>query len=189
MLDYCPYCKSRLGADHRCPYQSDERHPVSERPTSLRVLPRAPRGRRLLGAGLEYVTYEVGLAAIAFISFMTVGVGDAAVALPLLILIAIRDSRSGLFSIEKRFAHLRVVKAGSGQPIRDLDGLKRNFYYLIPPLVALLPFLPLDYLVVSIFQALLILDILMILFRQDGRRLGDLLAGTQVVPASQEPNG
>jgi uncharacterized RDD family membrane protein YckC len=45
----------------------------------------------------------------------------------------------------------------------------------------LFPILPLDLLAASLFKMLLALDLLMILFRKDGRRLGDLLAGTQVV--------
>jgi uncharacterized RDD family membrane protein YckC len=145
------------------------------------ILPKASTSKRLLGAGAEYLFYSVAQGIAVAISAATLGVFDFVVALPLVIGIAVRDSHSGLFSLEKRIGGMRVVDAKSGQPISNGQALQRNSYYLVPPLIMILPLMGLESLLFSLFEVCVLVDVLMIVFRKDGRRIGDLLAGTQVV--------
>jgi uncharacterized RDD family membrane protein YckC len=152
-------------------------------------LPKASTSRRLLGAGTEYLFYSVAQGIAVAISLATFGVMDFAVALPLALGIALRDSHSGLFSLEKRIGQMRVVDFKSGRPISNSQAFKRNVYYLIPPLTMIFPLVGLEALLFSLFEVCVLADVLMIVFRQDGRRIGDLLAGTQVVQVvAKEPS-
>lgn len=186
MYGFCPTCRHPLDRHRRCPNvesHPSEAHLVNSQ-TGL-ILPKAKPTRRLFGAGIEYSIYAIAQVIIIGLSLATFGVMDALIAAPLILMIAIRDSQSGRFSIEKRLGKMRVVSFGTGQPIDNIQALKRNSYYLLPPILMLLPVLPLDAFLVSTFQLLVALDVWMICFRKDGRRLGDLLAGTQVVPEEQ----
>lgn len=177
MAGFCPKCGRRLNDDLEC-----SRHPRTPVKTALPIKYAKPSTtRRLLGAGLEFALYDATAVVVVVVSLLTFGVADFVAALVMILLISVRDSNSGLFSLEKRLGRMRVIKKESGLPISNLDAWKRNCYYLLGPLFALLPFLPLDYAAMSLFQMFLLLDLAMIVFRDDGRRLGDFLAGTQVV--------
>ena len=186
MSGFCPICGDELGAGMQCPNAA--KHEMLERTgrTTALVLPRAPGSSRLMGAGLEFFLYELLVGAICVVSFVTGGVGDFVFGVGLLLLIGIRDSNAGRFSLEKRMAGLRVVKTGSGRAISNVEGLKRNAYYLLLPLASIFAFIGIDQVLMAIFQVFVVLDVMMIMTRRDGRRLGDLMAGTQVVPAAEE---
>jgi len=152
-------------------------------------LPKAGTAQRLGGASLEWFIYQFGCGLIAVLSASTFGLADAIIAIPLALLIAIRDAHSGLFSIEKRLGRMRVVKFDSGEPISNVDAFKRNSYLLLMPIGMALPIIALDALLLTLFEFMVLVDVLMIVFRSDGRRLGDLLAGTQVVRATPREQG
>lgn len=176
MAGFCPQCGRHLNEDLEC-----SRHPRVSRSPVLMKYAKPSTLRRLLGAGLEFALYDATAVVVVLVSLMTLGAADFVAALVMIVFISIRDSNSGLFSLEKRLGRMRVIKKRTGRPISNLDAWKRNCYYLLWPALALLPFLPLDAFAMSMFQIFLLVDLAMILFREDGRRLGDFLAGTQVV--------
>jgi len=144
------------------------------------LLPKANTTRRLLGSGIEFTSYVIGAWAIATLDAGTFGLlGLLTVAL--LGLIVLRDFNGGAFSIAKRVSQTRVVDWRSGRRASNPQALLRNSYYLALPAVAILPWV--DCLTSSMFMLFIALDIMMILANRQGRRLGDLLAGTQVVEA------
>jgi uncharacterized RDD family membrane protein YckC len=144
-------------------------------------LPKASTPRRLIGSGVEYVAYVVCVWLIAAANLASLG-GLALTALLPVGLIALRDCNAGALSIAKRISRMRVVNLRNGQPASNSQALSRNSYYLgLLLLMMVLPwFSPLWSFVFTSFVAL---DVLMILANPQGRRLGDMLAGTQVVEA------
>lgn len=187
MSGFCTQCGTRLEPGGHCPNRANPDHvAVSPRPDGALELPKAITSKRLMGAGVEYVFYSLLGGIAVTIAVSTFGVMDFVVALPMALGIAVRDSHSGLFSLEKRLGHMRVVDRKTGRPITNGQAFKRNSYYLIPPLTMILPLAALEPLLFSIFEMFILVDVAMIVFRQDGRRLGDLLAGTQVVQEARE---
>lgn len=156
----------------------------SPRPSSLAhgigELPKANTARRLLGSGIEYVTYVTCAWVIVFLDFLTAGVLGL-LCLVLVVLVVLRDFNAGSFSIAKRVSRMRVVDRRTGQSASNVQALLRNGYYLGLLLLMVLPWV--DAPVLFFFKLFIALDILMILSSPQGRRLGDLLAGTQVVEA------
>lgn len=190
MTGFCPECGELL-KNGKCQCGHRERGsglPSREtvldapRPSSVaqRIgnLPKANTARRLLGSGIEYVTYVACAWMIVFLDFLTAGVLGL-LCLALVVLVVLRDFNSGAFSIAKRVSRMRVVNQRTGQPASNVQALLRNGYYLGLLLLMVLPWV--DAPLVFFFKLFIVLDILMILSSPQGRRLGDLLAGTQVV--------
>jgi uncharacterized RDD family membrane protein YckC len=97
-------------------------------------------------------------------------------------LIILRDFNAGAYSIAKRVSQMRVVDSRTGRSPSNAQALLRNSYYLGLLVVAV--FLPwIAWLFSVLFMLFIGFDIMMILASPRGRRLGDLLAGTQVVEA------
>lgn len=142
-------------------------------------LPKASTGRRLLGSGIEYLSYLVGTWIITVLDFFTSGVLGL-FSILLLVLIVLRDFNGGTFSIAKRVSQMRVVDLRTGQAASNGQALLRNGYYLI--LLFIGAFIPwIDLVSSSFFTMFILLDVLMIMASRSGRRLGDILARTQVV--------
>lgn len=179
MSGFCADCGRALERD-ACP-SGHGRARADQAPQALVRLPRARAGRRLAGSGIEYVVYVAAITTLAVVSVLTAGLFDLLLAPLVVLLIAVRDVRSGLFSIGKRIAGLRVVQIGTGQPATNAQAVMRNSYYLGLTLVMMLPVIILDGLAATLFGLCVVVDVLMILATEDGRRLGDRLAGTQVV--------
>ncbi len=145
--------------------------------------------RRLLSSGIEYITYALFIWFSIFLNAFTAGIGLLGL-LPLffLILIVLRDFNQGAFSIVRRTSLTRVADLQTGQPASNSQAIVRNSYYLV--LLFLLPFLPwLDFLIALVFTLFLVLDCTMIVAGRQGRRLGDILAGTQVVEEKRWAEG
>jgi len=90
--------------------------------------------------------------------------------LPLIIYILVRD---GLFkgqSIGKKLLNLRVVQTEEGRPANFMDSALRNLPMAIPFL---------GWFIFTIVEAIFVLT------DEDGIRLGDKLAKTQVTPVEQ----
>lgn len=179
MSGFCADCGRALEGE-ACP--SGHGRAVAGRGEQALVrLPRAKAGRRLAGSGIEYAAYVAGVLVLSVMSVVTAGILDALLAPLVVLVIAIRDVRSGLFSIGKRIAGLRVVQIGTGQPATNAQAVMRNSYYLGLTLLMMLPVIVLDGLAATLFGLCVVIDVLMIIATEDGRRLGDRLAGTQVV--------
>lgn len=148
-------------------------------PTRAIALPKASAVRRLAATGIEYMIYLVALwIAIAASPWTALTAGVVG---PLLIctLLAVRDLRGGAFSLNKRLAGLRVVDVKTGLAASSVQALGRNSYYIVLLLLMALP--GVEFFGVWPFKMLVAIDALMILVNPAGRRLGDFLAGTQVV--------
>jgi uncharacterized RDD family membrane protein YckC len=179
---YCGTCGNRLDVPTcpRCDLDLAKRAPVDIGP-----LPRAHAVRRLAGSGIEYLAYSVTVKVMLAISALSLGTLDALIVPFLVLMIALRDVRSGLFSLGKRVAHMRVVQIGSGLPATNRQAVLRNSYYLVLVILMAFPLLPVDLGVASLFYSCVVIDVLMIVATRSGRRLGDLLARTQVVSQAE----
>ena len=146
-------------------------------------LPKASIARRLLGSGIEYLAYSMTIAIFSFFGFFTGGLLGLVWVPLVFVLVALRDLNGGAFSPGKRVGNLRVVDLRSARPASNFQALARNGYYLGLVLLMIVPLL--KYLVQGFFFLFLVVDVMMIVASPGGRRLGDYLAGTQVVPMSE----
>lgn len=147
-------------------------------PGGVGPLPKASTSRRLLGSGIEYLSYVLGIWIIAALDFFTGGLLGL-FSLFLVVLIVLRDFNGGTFSIAKRVSQMRVVDLRTGRAASNGQALLRNGYYLALLIAALIPFV--DVLSSLFFTMFIFLDVMMIMASRRGRRLGDFMAGTQVV--------
>ncbi len=204
MIGFCKDCGKPLRRDGACPDACGEAQasaglrpshdgllvatatPASVRPpiAIVRVagpFPKASTFRRLLGSGVEYVVYVVCVGLVVAMDLATLGAAALSALLPIG-LIALRDCNAGAFSLAKRISHMRVIAMRSGQSASNSQALFRNSYYLgLLLLATILPWF--SWLFSIFFTAFVALDVLMILASPQGRRLGDMLADTQVVEA------
>lgn len=146
-------------------------------------LPKASTMRRLLGSGIEYLVYVTGIVMIAFLSLFTGGLIGLFAPLFLFGMVGLRDVNAGAFSISKRVGGLRVVDRETGLPPSNPKAVLRNSYYLILLLAMNLPYV--EFVAPFFFFAMMFIDILMIMASPKGRRIGDLMANTQVVSEVQ----
>ncbi len=148
--------------------------------SGLGPLPKASSTRsRLIGSGIEFLVYQVIMAGFMVIYSGRAGAREILIAAILFGMLGFRDINSGALSVGKRIYRVRVVDRRTAMPLSNRQALLRNIYYLT--LVVFLPLPLLNVLCFSIFALLIFIDLLMILASPEGRRLGDLLAGTQVV--------
>jgi uncharacterized RDD family membrane protein YckC len=123
---------------------------------------------------------------MAAISFTTLGFFDVLLVPPLVLMIGLRDVHAGLFSIGKRISRMRVVEYGTGKPATNSQALLRNSYYMALTFLMIPPIILVDLGTTTFFMLLIVIDVILISFGKDGRRIGDWLARTQVV---QEAKG
>lgn len=174
----CPVCEPASGAP-ASPQESEgaKSHPVQSGKgikKDIGPLPPAHRFRRLLGSGIEFLVYAIAL------PFMSLAPGPGClIFLVLIFLILMRDFNAGAFSIAKRVSRMKVVHWRSGQPAGKLQSFLRNSYYIVLLPVALVPVYGVVFW--PIFLFFVAVDIIVLVASPQGRRLGDFLAGTQVV--------
>jgi len=143
--------------------------------------PKPKTSSRLLGSGVEYLAYLICAWIITILDAMSGGLAGL-LSLIVVLLIVLRDFQGGTFSLAKRVCNMRVVDHRTGESASNFQGLLRNSYYLVLLLIAtVLPFV--DWFSSTFFTMFIALDVMMILANPRGRRLGDLLASTQVVQA------
>lgn len=177
-MSFCVECGTPLTDPERCPkgHLQVISQAVNDEPIEL---PKLVTRRRLLGAGIEFLTY---LAIPGALAFMTLGLMDG-LAVPIIVLmIALRDAQSGLFSIAKRISKSRVVDFATGRAATNGQALRRNSYYIILMFFMVSPVLVLDLVAWTAFWGAMLIDVALIVTGPNGRRLGDFLADTQVVP-------
>lgn len=190
MAGYCKNHGTPLGSDGKCS-QCTTVNVARAAPGSrsygfppggdIGPLPKASTPRRLLGSGIEYITYM----ACATILFILESISAGLLWFLFIILaglIVMRDFNAGAYSIAKRISQMRVVNVKTGQSASNTQAVFRNSYYLGLSVIAMIPWIGGP--VASFFFMMFIaIDIMMILANPRGRRLGDFLAGTQVVEA------
>ncbi len=142
--------------------------------------PKSDTPRRLLGSGIEFFAYVILGGIFGVLDFLSLGLLGI-LSLVLGALIVLRDCNAGAFNIAKRVTRMRVVDLRTGQPSSNLRGLVRNVYYLALALLAVILPPGLDILPWVLFLLFIGLDVMMIVASPKGRRLGDVLAGTQVI--------
>lgn len=191
MAGFCKSCGKPLKPDGRCPqctagsFESVAPRPGFQskpRARGIGALPKASTPRRLLGSGIEYVVYLILAWTISALNIASAGLLWF-LTLIIICLLVLRDFNAGAFNIAKRISHMRVVNLRDGHSASNIQALLRNGYYLFFMLLG--TFLPwFDWVFSTLFMMFIVLDVLMILVNPQGRRLGDFLAGTQVIEAS-----
>ncbi len=146
-------------------------------------LPKASTARRLLGSGIEYLAYSMTITIFSIFGLLTGGLLGLLWVPLVFVLIALRDINGGTFSPGKRVGNLRVVDLRSARQASNFQALVRNGYYLGLVLVMFVPLL--KFVAEVFFFLFLVIDVMMIVASPGGRRLGDYLAGTQVVPVAE----
>ncbi len=96
-----------------------------------------------------------------------------------------KDLDGGKYSLGKQIGRFRVLRRADLEVIDFKDALRRNSYYVALFLLAAIPCIPAAD-VVLVLVAIGI-DALVITASPDGRRLGDFIADTQVVPIKGDP--
>lgn len=186
MAGFCPQCGRPLDPQGECPdVECASQKTYLARPAPRAIdLPRAPLGRRAGAAGLEMGVLLgldlIGLLLAPFtftIAGMITGLVGAGYT-------AVRDLEQGRFSLGKHIAHLRVVDQVTLQPASNKQGLIRNSYFVAFWLLAALPDL-IGWVGWVLMILAAFLDLAMAAADPKGRRLGDRLAGTQVVPVER----
>jgi uncharacterized RDD family membrane protein YckC len=182
MTPFCQECGLPVKGG-KCPNGHQE-HTLETLPAAplsrAGALPKAETPRRLLGSGIEFIVYVACGWVIVGLEILSAGLLGL-LSLVLVLLVVLRDFNAGAFSIAKRVSRMRVVDRQTRAPASNVQALIRNGYYLGLLVLTVFPFI--DIPVLFFFKLFIILDILMILSSPTGRRLGDLLASTQVVNA------
>jgi len=178
MSGYCKDCGTLLAPGGNCSdpgcLQANRQLPENGPGT----LPKPSTARRLLGSGIEFIIYSA-------LAWLITGLESASFGLLGLLflfligLIVLRDFNGGLYSIAKRVSHMRVVDLKSGRATSNIQSLLRNSYYLVLLAIAIVPVV--GCFSSTAFMVFVALDVMMIMANPQGRRLGDLMAGTQVV--------
>jgi len=184
MVGFCKECGRPLNpeglcTDRGCP--GSKTSGVGDRKGSrIGPLPKPNTTRRLLGSGIEYLAYVIGGWVISFFSTLSGGLFGIASIL-LFSLIILRDFNAGALSIAKRVSQMRVVDSRTGRIPSNTQALLRNSYYGALAIAMALP--AIDWLFYTLFFMFVFFDTMMVLASPRGRRIGDLLAHTQVVEA------
>ncbi|MCP4810603.1 MAG: RDD family protein [Proteobacteria bacterium] len=142
--------------------------------------PKAELQKRLGGSGAELaamaVVEMIGLALSPF-TFMISGVIASGLNAAYM---ASKDMDDGKLSLSKRFTKRRVVAVDTDLPISNKQAWIRNAPYIGAWAFAMLPD-PFGMLGLMLVGLMAVVDVGMIWSDPRGRRLGDRLAGTQVI--------
>lgn len=156
-------------------------HPVppAVEPRRRSAVGRADPRRRLLASGPELLLL-LGIE-VAAAPFLPIGVG---VSLAIALWFTVRDLVGGALNPGKRIAEVRLVDAETGRVPTTRQAILRNLPYILGWLVAAIPgFEVVGWAFLAMAGAL---DLGMVLADPLGRRLGDRIAGTKVVPGHPE---
>lgn len=207
MTGYCPQCGHQIresGACTSCTNSNNEQNlidmdtaqglvaatpkGVAGRPVGAPVqarldLPKASTSRRLLGSGIEYLIYTTTIGLASALGIFTGGILGFLWVPFMLVVVGIRDLNAGAFSLGKKIGHMRVLDLKTAQPASNYQALLRNSYYLTLIFLMIVPYLKFAF--EGIFLTLIIIDTLIVISSPTGRRIGDYMAGTQVVPVAR----
>jgi uncharacterized RDD family membrane protein YckC len=183
MPQHCPSCNGELTKNGVCVVLECDYEPpgLSRNPPANLNLAKAPVAGRLGGAGLEMFTFFVLDIIGLLLSPFTAMVSGMLTGLAAALYMGIKDLNGGHYSIGKRIAGVHVVDAKTGQPASRGQAVLRNSPYIAGWLLAVMPD-PFGMVGWAVIFVALIVDTLMIVASPEGKRSGDLLAGTQIVP-------
>ena len=135
------------------------------------------RGAGALAEGVAFGALELlGLV----VSPLTLGASGMITSLIALVYTASRDLEGGRYRLIPRTVGSRVIDVETGAPATRQQALRRNLPMVLAWALAVLPD-PVGLLGWAALGFVLAVDAMLVLVRRDGRRLGDLLAGTAVV--------
>ncbi|MCB9781048.1 MAG: RDD family protein [Alphaproteobacteria bacterium] len=162
---YPPGCAVKIAAT--LPAPADPAH----------VQPKPARARAFAGElGLFVALEVVGLLATP----ITFGAAGMITSLLATAYVSLRDVDGGRYRLGKRASGVRVVDAITGEAATNEQAILRNLPLALAWGLAILPD-PVGLLGWAAVGFLLVLEGVLALARDDGRRLGDLVAGTIVV--------
>ena len=149
------------------------------------ALPRVEVKRRLKGSGVEFgALMAIDLAGLLIGFFLGFGIGGLITGLVtgivMLVYMIVRDLNGGRYSFGKRWVKMKVVDVKELKPASNAQAVLRNITYIVALLGVFLD--PTYVIGWGFVLALVAVDLLLIWRSPQGRRLGDLIAGTQVVP-------
>lgn len=178
----CPRCGIDLDGAVDCPagYPADcamKAVPAGPVDATLRAAPRDDRARRLAVEAGAFAALELlGL----LLSPLTIGSAGVLTSLLGMLYAGARDVQGGRFRLVPRAPGTRVVDLETGAAPSDGQAILRNLPLVLAWSLAALPD-PLGLLGWLAVGFVLALDGALVVLRDDGRRLGDLWAGTAVV--------
>ncbi len=184
MTEFCIECGEPLDAIGVCANGHGGEIVESSSMDLTGVLPKAPLSRRLAGDGLEVtvlVVLEIVGTILGYVTFGITGILSSVIGMTYM---ACKDLNHGSYSLGKLIAHTRVVDQATGELASNKQAFIRNSYYVFGWLLACLPFV--GFIGQILVFLALIVDVLMVLAHPRGLRLGDFLAGTQVVPIEED---
>jgi uncharacterized RDD family membrane protein YckC len=159
--------------------------PIPRVGTALVQVPRPPLARRLGGSALEFLTM-LGIEVLGTVlAPFTWGITGALTSLLVATYVGLKDLGAGRYSFGKRAVSVRIVDVVTLDRANNLKCFLRNLPYVVAWAVAILPVVG-DIVGWSALGLLVLVDIGLILATPSGRRLGDYLAGTQVVPEERD---
>ncbi len=146
---------------------------------------RAPRDARAGRFAVEAAAFAALELLGTLLSPLTIGSAGMLTSLIGMAYAALRDVEGGRYRLVARPRGTRVVDLSTGAPPDRAQAMTRNLPLILAWSLAILPdpFGLLGWLAVGFVLAL---DAALVLVRPDGRRLGDLLAGTAVVEVDGE---
>ncbi|MFH1468112.1 MAG: RDD family protein [Pseudomonadota bacterium] len=149
-------------------------------------VPRPPLPRRLGGSALELFTL-LGIELLGTIlSPLTWGITGALTSVIDAVYMSLKDLGGGRWSFGKRAVSARVVDVTTLDRADNLKCFLRNLPYVIAWAIAILPLVG-DFIGWSALGLLALVDLGMIIWSPTGRRVGDYIAGTQVVAEERTP--
>jgi hypothetical protein len=157
-------------------------------------LPDTTIGRRLGSSGVEYLLCLlaemftgslIGVLSIVPILGTAVGVLIGGLfSLCAALYWAVKDTAGGRRSLGKRLGTMQVVDAATGRQATNSQAVIRNSYFIVASLIAMIP--GIEVLGWALFATAAGIDSALIFHDGGGRRMGDHLAGTQVVPDTRK---
>ncbi len=154
--------------------------------TELVVAPRPPLARRLGGSALEAGTLILVEAIGVLLMGVTLGVSGALTSLLAAVYMGVKDLDGGRYSFGKRAVGTRVVDAKTLERATAAKCFLRNLPWVLFWTLAIVPVIG-DFIGWTVLALMAVVDIGLIVATPTGRRLGDLMAGTQVVPEERNP--
>jgi uncharacterized RDD family membrane protein YckC len=156
---------------------------VADKPAAgpLVQVPRPELPRRLGGSALELSTLIVVEIIGTLLMGLTIGISGALSSLLAAVYMGVKDLDGGRYSFGKRAVSTRVVDVQTLERASAGKCFLRNLPWVVFWTLAIIPVIG-DFVGWGLLGLMTVLDVGFILATPTGRRLGDFLAGTQVVP-------
>lgn len=145
--------------------------------------PKAAVGRRVASGALDYIVLIILIAVVNVLAPFTVYLLDF-LAMPLVAAYwACRDLGGGRYAPGKLIGGFQVLDVTTGDVVGWKQALARNSYFVVLILLSAIPVV--EWANMGLVALVMVVDVIVMLANPDGRRLGDMIAGTQVVPVDK----